>query len=186
MRKIFVCFLVLAFLSGGTLAGAGELEGRTFPDTFEAQGTKFVLKGMGVKTYFFFKIFAAGFYLGDTVPDQAVGADVSKHLEVSYFYAIPAPQLAAETRHRIILNTTPEEFSRIKARVDQMDNYYVNLKPGDRYTLTYIPNYGTIFTYNNKIVGRIQGYDFAKALFAVWIGDKPLSPVLKRNLLGKH
>jgi hypothetical protein len=34
--------------------------------------------------------------------------------------------------------------------------------------------------------GVIQGADFARSLFAIWLGPKPPTSDLKRGLLGNH
>ena len=188
MRKIAVatmslitCFLFIVFSSE-----AAELHGKTFNDRIELHNTVFALKGLGVKSYLFVKVFVAGFYIEENLKTQDALVDVPKRLEVVYFYKIPGAKLAAETRRRIMLNTNQQEFSEIKDRVNLMNSYFVDLKPGDRYALTYIPNKGTYFTYNEKLIGKIEGKDFAKALFAVWIGKEPISQSLKESLLGNE
>ena len=163
---------------------AAERYGKKFQEKIEEHHTILTLKGLGVKSYFFIKIFVAGFYTSESSSTADLLNDVPKKLEVAYFYNIPGAKLAIETRRRIILNTTAQEFNQIKDRVNVMDSYFVDLRPGDRYVLTYIPKEGTTFTYNGKVTGTIKGADFAKALFAVWIGKEPIDQTLKNNLLG--
>ncbi len=163
---------------------AAELYGKKFSEKIQEQNTALTLKGIGVKSYFFIKVFVAGFYTTENLNTTDLLSDVPKRLEVAYFYNIPGAKLAVETRRRMILNTTPQEFDQIKDRVHVMDSYFVDLKPGDRYVLSYIPNRGTFFIYNGNVTGKIEGSDFAKALFAVWIGAEPIDQTLKANLLG--
>ncbi len=181
---IVLCFSVLSGFVGP--AEAEKKLGQEFAQRLEAANTRFVLQGLGAKSYLLIKVLVAGFYLGEGFLLSPADADVPKRIEVAYFYPVPGRKLAVETRKRIILNTSREEFRGIQDRVDQMDAYFVDLRPGDRYALTYVPGQGTQFSYNQQQVGVIPGYDFAKALFAVWIGDKPLSPQLKADLLGKR
>ncbi len=164
-------------------AQAKELLGKKFDDALTFEQTPFVLKGVGLRTYLKVKVFVAGFYVGKGFEKTNPQEDVPKRLEIAYFYPIPARKLAFETRRRIQLNSTPEEYKNIKSRVDEMDKHFVNLKPGDRYALTYIPGVGTTFSYNGTVVGTIKGADFAKGLFAVWMGEKPISEELKKIFL---
>ena len=61
---------------------------------------------------------------------------------------------------------------------------YVDVKPGDRYALTYVPGVGTELAFNGKPRGVIEGADFAAAYFAIWLGPQPLDNSLKEKLLG--
>ena len=65
-----------------------------------------------------------------------------------------------------------------------MRKYFVDLKAGDRFSLTYIPAIGTKFEHNACLVGTIKGRAFARALFSVWIGQKPFDHELKDEVLG--
>jgi hypothetical protein len=57
------------------------------------------------------------------------------------------------------------------------------VEPGDRYTLTYAPGWGTELALNGEPLGRIAGPDFASAVFSIWLGDEPMDKPLKRRLL---
>jgi hypothetical protein len=48
----------------------------------------------------------------------------------------------------------------------------------------YVPGDGTSLLYNGKRLGMVPGAEFAAAFFAIWFGEKPLDPGLKRKLLG--
>lgn len=178
--------IFIGCLSLTSSAETAELYGKKFGDKIEIYNTIFALKGLGFNSYLFVKVFVAGFYVEENSKNQDALKDIPKRLEVAYFYKIPGSKLAAETSRRIKLNTNQREFNQIKDRVNKMNSYFVDLKPGDRYALTYIPLEGTYFTYNEKLVGKIEGKDFAKALFAVWIGTQPISQSLKESLLGNE
>lgn len=185
MRKIRVFILVAMVILSGSIHGwARELNAQSFAEQLEFEGTAFHLQGLGLKTQFFIKVFVAGFYTAEALCRPDLLAGCPKRIEVAYLYPIPGKKLAAETRKNMILNTTSEEFNSIRSRVELMESFYVDLKPGDRYAISYLPERGTYFTYNGKVMGLIEGSDFAKALFAVWIGENPISQLLKRNLLG--
>ena len=38
---------------------------------------------------------------------------------------------------------------------------------------------------NETLKGKIPGFDFKKALFGIWLSDKPVDETLKKNLLGQ-
>jgi hypothetical protein len=180
-----ILFIYSTVILSASSSWAVELSGQIFREQIEFKGETFRLNGLGLKSQFFIKIFAAGFYIGEDVSSDQISEDVPKELEVVYFYPIPGKKLAVETRKRIAQNISPDQFNEIKKRVNQMDHYFVDLKPGDRYALIYLPGQGTYFTYNGQELGVIEGYDFAKAIFSVWIGEKPVSLILKQQLLNE-
>jgi hypothetical protein len=71
----------------------------------------------------------------------------------------------------------------IADEIEILKEYYVDLKNGDSYQLTYIPEIGTKFEYNGKLKGIIKGERFAEILFAVWLGDKPFDKKIKEQIL---
>ena len=75
-------------------------------------------------------------------------------------------------------------IERLRPRIDYHNNLYVDVKPGDRYALTYIPGLGTELALNGRPVGIIEGADFAAALFSLWLGKYPYDERFKKALLG--
>jgi hypothetical protein len=72
---------------------------------------------------------------------------------------------------------------RLRPRLDQLNALYRDVEPGDRYSLTYVPDWGTELALNGVPLGRIPGADLAAAVFAIWLGDQPMDEPLKRRLL---
>lgn len=155
-----------------------------FQETFWNKDSNLFLRGASLKKFVQLKVFAAGLYLASEVPSSEALSDVPKRLEVVYLLSIPGTELQNATTTGIKLNTTPQEFALLKDRLNQINGYYPNVKYGDRIAITYVKGKGTEFRYNDQYKGLIQGADFAKAFFAIWIGQKPVDVRLKQSLLG--
>lgn len=177
----------LAFLAVGILLSsnsyAAEILGVNFQDTYKEEGINLSLQGTGLKTKFFIKAFVAGFYKSEDIRSNALGK-YPKKIEVEYFVSIPAKKMNDFTVKSMKENITQNEFEQIADQISLMSRYFVNLKPGDRYSLTFIPGIGTKFVHNGDLVGTIQGETFAKALFSTWLGNKPFDKKLKKQILG--
>lgn len=176
-------FLTLAMVILPFKVQATEINGVKFNPTYQDSTVTMNLKGTGLKTMLFFKAFVAGFYTNADKCAYDV-AEVSKRIEVEYFVSIPSRKLNAYTVERMKDNITPDEFLRINEQVKIMEKLFVDLKSGDRFSLTYIPGEGTQFAHNGNITGTIKGNEFAKALFAVWVGEKPFDRQLKNQICG--
>jgi hypothetical protein len=48
-----------------------------------------------------------------------------------------------------------------------------------------VPDEGVVVYKNGSKKGSIDGYDFKRALFGIWLGDKPADDDLKAGMLGK-
>ena len=53
------------------------------------------------------------------------------------------------------------------------------------FDITYQKGKGVVAYKNGKELGVIEGMDFKKALFGIWLGDDPADNKLKKGMLGK-
>jgi len=175
--------LILAFPAGGS---ARLIEGVYFTPRIVASEVPMVLNGVGLKTLWkVVKVSVAALYLGEGVAPSAVLSDVPKRLEIEYFHAISGGDFAKLTAKLLEKNVDTATLRSLRPRIDRFNSLYVDVKPGDRYSMTYVPGKGTILALNGVEIGGIEGEDFAAAVFAMWLGQQPLSDSLKRELLGQ-
>ncbi|HOW96415.1 MAG TPA: chalcone isomerase family protein [Kiritimatiellia bacterium] len=177
-------FLALAFMAlGGPLARGTAMP--KFPARVDAEGTPLALRSTGIfKARVFFSVYAAALYLEEGVSSARVLEDVPKRLELHYFYSIPASVMVEEGGSALAANLSPDQRELLRERILQLNAAYRDVKPGERYALTYVPGRGTVLSLNGEEICRIDGADFAAAYFRVWLGEKPSSRALKKALLG--
>ncbi len=132
----------------------------------------------------FIKAYVGAFYLPAAVPAGDALGPVAKRLELQYFHAIKKEDFARATRAKIADNVTPEQAQQLAARIDRLANMYRDVRPGDRYCLTFMPGRGTELTLNDTVLGTIPGSEFASAVFSVWLGRNPIDPDFRDVLLG--
>ena len=166
--------------------GAAAVAGVKFADHYEWNGTRLHLNGMGVLRYrIFIKGYVAAFYLGEGIdPDQALD-DVPRRLEIEYLWSIPAEAFARTTVEQISRNVDSATLTRLRSSIDRLNTLYADVQPGDRYSLTYVPGVGTELALNGEPKGLIEGAELSAALFAIWIGRRPLDETLREQLLAR-
>jgi len=175
--------LCLALLGN---ANAKEIEGVRFADEIHAGPATLRLSDVGLMRYrYVIKAYVAALYLGESARPTDVLADAAKRLEIEYFYGIPAAGFVNATNEGIAANVSPETLARLRPRIDRLNLLYRDVKPGDRYALTYVPGVGTELALNGTTLGTIEGADFAAAVFAIWLGPKAIDESLKAQLLGR-
>lgn len=188
MRKNITYCLIIALLLGviAPTATATVVEGVKFESKMRMQEVVLNLAGAGTLRYMFFiKAYAGALYLPAGVrADQAL-SDVPKHLEVEYFHAISGEDFGPATTKSIAVNVDSATFETLRDRIAYHNSLYEDVKPGDRYSLTYIPGKGTLLALNGTPKGTVEGADFAAALFSIWLGPNPIDGNFKQALLGQ-
>ena len=79
----------------------------------------------------------------------------------------------------------PEKAAKLRPQIDKLNALYKDVKPGDRYALTYLPGVGTELALNGTSLGIVEGADFAAAVFAIWLGPNAIDQSLRTQLLGR-
>jgi len=164
---------------------AVRVEGIDFQRSVTVRDNHLTLQGYGLLRYMLFiKAYVGALYLPQAAGAADVLGPVAKRLELQYFHAIKGEDFARATRTKIADNTTPVQAEQLRSRIEQLVALYEDVQPGDRYTLTYVPGRGTELALNDRSLGTVRGSDFARALFAVWLGDNPIDTDFRDVLLG--
>lgn len=182
--------IIIAIVSASAVAWQSPLASRAsandFLPSYEAMGTRLSLSGVGVLKYLgFVRIYNGALYLPADVEKNRALDDVPKRLEVSYLRSLKAEDFGPATIMGIGQNVGPATFKRLESRIAYHNTLYENMRPGDRVSLTYMPSIGTTVEVKGKTKGTIPGADFARAIFSMWLGEKPFDMGFKRALLGE-
>jgi len=185
MKRSMITLVALASLVT-TYANAKDIEGVRFAEEVRAGTATLRLNDVGLMRYrYVIKAYVAALYLGDGGRADAILADTAKRLEIEYFYAIKADGFAKATDQGIAANVGPEKVAKLRPQIDKLNALYKDVKPGDRYALTYLPGVGTELALNGTPLGTIEGADFAAAVFAIWLGPNAIDQSLRTQLLGR-
>ena len=185
----FIFLIIGIFIAGGgsvySEPATREISGVRFDEKIIFNGQLFKLKNVGLLRYkMVFKGYVAALYLGDGFSVKDIFKDVPKRLELSYFWSIAAEDFGMAADKVLRRNESDLLLEKLNSRVEELHNAYQDVKPKDRYALTYIPEKGTTLTLNSRPLITIKGADFARAYFAIWLGKKPLDKGLRDTLLG--
>jgi len=85
-----------------------------------------------------------------------------------------------------VIEKNYDDLSPFQAEMDEFFAYFKNdAQEGDKLIFTYIPSVGLKTVLNGEDQGLITNFEFVKALWTVWFGEKPASDGLKKDLLAK-
>lgn len=166
-------------------AGGTEVENVVFDKQVVVGKQALEIKGAGVLRYLrFIKAYAGALYTQPGLTPETVLSDTPKRLEIEYFHALKGKDFGPATYKGLSDNLDAGEIERLRPRIDYHNSLYVDVQPGDRYALTYVPGVGTELALNGMPIGVIEGADFAAAIFSIWLGKNPYDRQFKNALLG--
>ncbi|MBX5482904.1 MAG: chalcone isomerase family protein [Myxococcaceae bacterium] len=180
MKRFAAAIATVALLS--TPALARELKGVTLAETANTDGQELKLTGAGVRNKWFFDVYVIGLYLADPAKDPL--SDQAKQVKLVLLRDLSKEKIGDAIREGFEKNSAAE-MPKLKDRLDKLIGVLTDGKRGDSLVLTYVPGTGTVVSGKGKKLTTIEGADFARALFSVWLGKNPVDEGLKNELLGK-
>ena len=179
----------LSVLMATTVAAAAPVEigGVSLPDALGVGNEHLVLNGVGLRKKFFIKVYAAGLYLRARTGDARtiIDDDAPMAVLMKFIHDGISPDKLVTAWNEGFANATGGDLSSIQAEVQQFDALFTATgRKGDVYQFLYTPGEGVRVDMNGHTVGTIPGLPFKRALFAIWLGDKPADRSLKQAMLG--
>ena len=163
---------------------AVEVGGVSFAERYTLEQKDLKLTGTAVLTWaLLFDVYAGAFYLPQEVAGAEWTDDVPKRLELAYFRNFKAEDFSSSSDKLLRDQLEEETYQSLAERLQQFYQLFRDIKPGDRYSLTYRPATGTELRLNDEFLGAVPGADFAVAYFGIWIGPQPISESFRDRLL---
>lgn len=106
-------------------------------------------------------------------------------LRFSYQRDIPGDAFRESSLAMLERNLDEKAYAELKARFEQFNQGYVDTGDGDTYQLSLGTEGDFILSFNERVIAREKGEDFANAYLQIWFGEKPFSGSLKDNLLDR-
>ena len=161
----------------------------SFPETIALSSGERALSKLGEYRYVyrvFFKLYDAALYVSPLAkPDDVLKAKTSYRLQFRYLREIEKSIILESSAKMLEKNLNSQELAQIAERVGRLNAAYQTVKEGDQSSLTYLPETGTTLRINGAPVITIEGQDFARLYFTIWLGEQPISVPLREHLLGR-
>lgn len=169
-------------------AQAGRKAGVTMPDKVTVAGKSLVLNGMGLREATMFKVdvYVAGLYLEKKSSNAAaiLAAREVKRIHLQFKRDVDRDDMVKALRGAFDKNAGAKK----SALADEMKSFMswlTALDEKDTMTFTYVPEQGLTVHINGKRKGTIAGDDFARIIFAGWLGSRATDQNVRKQLLGR-
>ena len=179
-------FLATAFSQG---ASAAEVAGVKFEDTLKVAGKELQLNGLGVRTKFIVKVYAAGLYLPEkqSTVEGVMKTEGPRRMRLVMLRDITSDAFGDAFMTGLNNNVDKADKSKIVTQISKFGEMFAlleALKKGDVLDLDWVPGVGTQNYLNGKKIGEITpDIVFNNSVLRIWLGEKPVDSSLKPKLL---
>jgi len=188
MRKAMISMVLAAALLPASISGAATVKGVSFPDSAAVGGKECRLVGVGVRTKIIISVYLGALYQATPTGDAAaaIAADEPKRIVMHFVHSKVGAEAIREAWHDGFAANSGPAIPMLKERLDRFASLFdTDLLKGEQVVLSYVPGKGTEVSVKGVVRGTIEGADFMRALWSVWLGDKPADGGLKKGMLGK-
>lgn len=186
MKKL----LLIAVAALGTYTASAQMtvEGVLVEKNITVDGKELTLNGAGLREKFIFDLYVGGLYT-TTKSNNAnllVNSDLPMALTLDIVSKLVTQENMVESITEGFQNSVSKtERKKLQPRIDKFIGLFnEEIVNGNQFTIAHIPGKGVMAYKNGKLLGTIEGLDFKKALFGIWLGDSPADNNLKKGLLG--
>lgn len=187
MRRRQLLSLIALSLLGARAARAKQCVGVTMPGQLQIDDKELHLNGMGLReaTVLGIDVYVAGLYLEQRSGDapKIIGSESTKHVRLALLRDVSRSDLA-EQLGTYFRHAAGNGYDKLKARFERMASWLPTLREGDIFSVTYRPGAGLEVRHGSRSLGVVPGADFGRAIFAIWLGDRPPNQSLKQGMLG--
>ena len=179
-------FLVLALMLTFSASAQTKAGGATIPNSVNFEGEKLVLNGVGVRVKYFMDMYAGALYLKtkSSNSNSIMAANEPMAIKLHMVSKMITSDRMIEAVNEGFENSTGGNPGNLKADIEKFKGFFKEeINKEDVFDIVYLPAQGTVVYKNGKELGTIKGLPFKKALFGIWLSDKPADKKLKSGML---
>ncbi|MFO7529773.1 MAG: chalcone isomerase family protein [Marinobacter sp.] len=183
----FASLILTAMLSA--TASALTVEGVDVPETYQAMGTELKLNGAGTRSKWFMDLYVGGLYVPESISDgeAVINADEPQAITLHIISGMITSERMTEATLEGFKASTDGNMAAVQDDIDQfMAVFQEEIKEGDVFDLVYLPREGVRVLKNGEVRDTVGDLAFKKALFGIWLSDKPAQENLKERMLGQR
>jgi hypothetical protein len=133
------------------------------------------LQGQGRLTFWGFDVYDARYYVADPKGQNGFA------LEIQYIRSFKGNDLAKRTIDEMSRQGVSEKQRALW--LQSLEKIFPDIASGDTLIGLHLPDKGTMFLHNGKVIGDVPGDAFAKAFFGIWLDERTSAPKLRTALI---
>jgi hypothetical protein len=190
MKKLLlaITFVVSVLFSEANAQKQIVFEGVTIPRTMTFENKTLQLNGAGSRSKMWVEVYIQALYLSilSQDPKEIINDDLPMSIRIEITSALVSSGKLTKAIHIGFEKSAGDNFETLKPKMELLKSFLADeITKGDVFELTYNPADKSIWIIKNKVFkGKVEGFEFKKVFFGIWLGDKPVDEELKSSLLG--
>ncbi len=191
MKKALSTGIASLFLTAvlATPVSARTVEGVDLPESFTAPQAELKLNGAGTRSKWFMDLYVGSLYVPQASSDAAsiINADEPQAITLHIISGMITSDKMISATMEGFEKSSGGDLSAIKGEVEQfLAVFSEEIREGDVFDLVYAPGEGVRVLKNGELRDTVGNLAFKKALFGIWLSDKPAQQDLKEKMLGQR
>ncbi len=187
MKRVLLALAALMMLNS-TVAQT-VVGDATLPNNKTYESHELILNGAGLREKLWFDLYAAGLFLEKKNDNAAaiVAGDEAMAIHMVILSRLISKKKLIGAFKEGFENTNDEAvIKKLQPKIDKFISFLGNdeIGIGDKYDVIYTKEKGNELFKNGKLLGAIEGLEFKKALFNIWLSKEPVDDDLKDDMLG--
>jgi len=181
IASLAILIIALFLHDNLNLASAADL-----PRSLDVGQSELALNGWGVRQKSFVKLYVGGLYLTTPSSDaeSIINADEAMAIRIEITSGFVSQAKMEAALNEGFQNSTNGRTAVLRKEIDQFQACFADdITKGDVFSIVYLPSHGVVVSKNGRQKGVIEGLAFKKALFGIWLGDRPADEGLKNAML---
>lgn len=191
MKKILLLLTLLLSVQFSTVSAQTQIEvnGVSVPRKIEFQGKTLQLNGAGGRSKMWLEVYVQALYLSQLSQDPQfiIDSDTEMGIRIEITSSMVSSNKLTKAMNTGFEKSAGSNLEELRPRIEQLKSYLSDvITEKDVFILAYNPLDQNTYVFKNEVLkGKVPGFDFKKALFGIWLSNKPVDETLKNNLLGK-
>jgi len=191
MKKILLFLTLLLSLQFSTVSAQTQIDvnGVTVPRKIEFLGKTLQLNGAGGRSKMWMEVYVQALYLSQLTQDPQfiIDSDTEMAIRIEITSSMVSSNKLTKAMNTGFEKSAGANLEQLRPRIEQLKSYLSDaITEKDVFILAYNPLDQNVYVSKNEVLkGKIPGFDFKKALFGIWLSDKPVDETLKKHLLGQ-
>lgn len=190
MKKILLLLTFLLSLQFSVVSAQTQIDvnGVTVPRKIEFQGKTLQLNGAGGRSKMWLEVYVQALYLSQLSQDPQfiIDSDTEMAIRIEITSSMVSSNKLTKAINTGFEKSAGAELEQLRPRIEQLKSFLSDaITEKDVFILAYNPLDQNVYVSKNEVLkGKVPGFDFKKALFGIWLSNKPVDETLKKNLLG--
>ena len=183
-RLVVILTIIMSVLTLGA-----EVAGVDVAETMVVGEKELKLNGAGVRKKAFLSLYVGALHTEERTKDSSRAVEGDEEMSVQLHIVsgmISNDAMREAVEEGFELSATKEERAVLNERIEAFIEVFTEeINKGDEFTFNYLPNRGVEVLKNGVHLTTVEGLDFKRALYGIWLGDKPADKNLKKAMLGR-